>query len=390
LCAFFVAMSDVDVPPISALPTTMQAPQLIDVNETIGNVHGSTPLPVSESAAHGDAHPKSTTSILDSAPESAHGILESLFEGNSAPLVRAIDLRLRRLQRTDLQSMNEIALKVGVIAVLHSALERTETDHETKQETKDERAEAIHTCEHDADRNRFRYYLQSESEARRRDAETGCDKLGFIDLVIQRIDARVPLSSANHRIAMIIELKYLPLTAWITDPSVRCFERQFFMHPVEQGMELERRKALHLASDEPIFLAQRFERLDSDNKEFKRLCTSSAFNAVTCTKSKTDRFDKDACILPVSAWLELARLQAASYRLIQAPACPVLRWAIVAVGSRVFAATADDVTHRSAPGQSDHYDHESALSVAREWLMRRGRISADFGNARSSNTEPPH
>lgn len=318
-------------------PTTVQAP-LLDTNETIGDVHGSTlGRTVSESVAHGDADPKSTPSIRDPTAESAHLILESLFEGNSAPLVRAIDLRLLRLQRTDLQSMNEIALKVVVIAVLHSALEHTEADGETKQETTDERAEGRHTCEHDADRNRFRYYLQSEPEAKRCDAETGSEKLGFVDLVIKRIDTRAPLSSATHRTAMIIELKYLPLTAWITDPSVWCFERQFFMHPVEQGMELERRKALHLAWDEPTFLAQRFERLDSKNMDFKRLSGSSAFHAVTCTQSKTDWKGYDACILPVSAWLELARLQAASYRLIQVPACPVLRWAIVAVGSRAVA-----------------------------------------------------
>ena len=337
-------MSDVDAPPTSPPPTTVQAPPLLDVNETIGDVHGSTlVLPVSKSPAHGDAHPESTASVREpTPPESAHGILESLFEGNSAPLVRAIHRRLLRLQRTDLQVMNEIALKVGVIAILDEALECTAADDDTKQEANDEHAEAKHTCEHEADRGRFRYYLQSEPKAVRYDAETGREKLGFIDLVIERTDTRAPHLSDSYRTAMIFELKYLSLTCWTTDPSAAWFQTQYFMRPVQAGIELERRKALHLVWDESTFMAQRFQRLDFKNMEFKRLAGSRAFDPVACTQSKTKNSTHperslDTCTLPVSAWLELARLQAASYRLIQLPTPPIVRCAIVAVGAHVLA-----------------------------------------------------
>jgi hypothetical protein len=352
--AFFVAMNDVDAPPISSPPTTVQASSLLDVNGTIGDVHGSTlGLPVSESAAHGDARPASTAGICEpTPPESAHGILESLFEGNSAPLVAAIHRRLLRLQRTDLQAMNEIALKMLVIAILHEALERTEGDNEAKQEAKDECAEAKDSGPQDDDRDRFRYHLQSEPEAVRYHAETGCEKLGFIDLVIERSDTRALRFSDNYRTAMILELKYLALTCLITDPSAAWFQTQYFMRPVQAGIELERRKALHLAWDESTFMAQRFQRLDSKNSEFKRLACTDAFDPITCTHSKTKNAtypekSLDTCTLPVSAWLELARLQAASYRLIQSPARPVLRWAIVAVGALAVARPADVVPEPS-------------------------------------------
>jgi hypothetical protein len=350
-----VARSNVDVKsPPPTTPTTVQATPPLGVTlghaATGDNSPDGPMLAVAESPAHGQPGPKSKSaaSVRDPTPESAHRILEALFEGNSAPLVRAMQARLMRLQRTDLQVMNEIALKMLFVAIVHEALEEcTEAGDESKQEAKDECAEAKHTGVHDAAHNRFRYHLQSEPAAKRWHAEQGCEKLGFIDLVIERTDTRAPRSSDSDRTVMTIELKYLPLTCWITDPSAGWFERQYFMRPVQQGIELERRKALHLAWDESTFRAQRFQRLDSGNTEFKRLAGSSAFDAVTCTQSKTG-WGKDACTLPVSAWLELARLQAASYRLRQAPTPPIVRWAITAVGARVVADLVDVPTEPPA------------------------------------------
>ena len=342
-------MNNVDAKsPPPTTPATVQATPSLDVtpdhaatvDKTLADADGPTlVLPVAEPSAHGQAGPesKSAAVVLDPTPESAHRILESLFDGNSAPLVRAMQARLMRLQRTDLQAMNEIAFKMLFIAIVHDALE--EAGDET---TEEERAEAKDTGVRDDDRSRFRYHLQSELEAKRWHADTGREKLGFLDLVIERTDTRAPNGSDRSRTALIFELKYLSLTCWITDPSAAWFQTQYFMRPLQAGIELERRKALHLVWDESTFMAQRFQRLDSKNTEFKRLACTDAFDPVTCTYSKTKNTTHperslDTCTLPVSAWLELARLQAASYRLIQSPACRVLRWAIVAVGALVVA-----------------------------------------------------
>jgi len=255
------------------------------------------------------------------------------------PLVQAVESRLRRLQRTDWLAMNEMSFKVFVIASLHDAL-ATEHEHD------DECASSKHRHELG---DRFRYELQSELEVIR-DADPGarkwwCERRGFVDLAVQRTDLAVRQTSGDDSdtgqtvVVMIIELKYLSLIYWITNPKADSFKRQYFMHPVEQGAELERRKALQLECDEPTLLAQRFERLDNGNADYKRLASTSVFDSATCTQSKTDYYEQDAAILPVLAWLELAKLQAASYRLRPPvpPTLRIVRWAIVGVGARVVA-----------------------------------------------------